>query len=98
VYFVAPSEVRSLGITSADSTALSVAWDTPSQPNGNIRKYRVSYRVCLSCIYAFPGTLILSVDFTLFSDCFTTVRLKSYSFLQFNTNEKFVFDASVTLR
>jgi hypothetical protein len=43
--FVAPSEVRLLTVTSENSTSLTVNWYAPSEPNGNIRKYRVSYQV-----------------------------------------------------
>jgi hypothetical protein len=51
--FVAPSEVRSLEATSPTSTALTFVWQEPSEPNGKIRKYRVSYQVFFLCILCF---------------------------------------------
>jgi len=66
--FVAPSEVRWLTVTTENSTALSVFWDIPNEPNGHIGKYRVLYQVFFSRILCFSEH---------------TFKLRCYCILQF---------------
>eukprot|EP00118_Oscarella_pearsei_P023283 m.275784 g.275784 ORF g.275784 m.275784 type:complete len:1931 (+) comp40604_c0_seq9:2253-8045(+) len=38
-----PSSPKNLNVTVVNSTSLSAKWESPSEPNGEIRSYRVSY-------------------------------------------------------
>jgi len=94
--FVAPSKVRMLTVTSADPTSLTVTWYAPSEPNGNVRKYRVSYQVLFSCTLCFSEHTFKLRFYCIFQ-FFLHYETPKFFQMQFKTNERFVFDVAATL-